>query len=61
MNLKLPTIPFGIVACAFFRQPFSKQLYKQYGDCTENDEENVITYDMRMRMPESKKKKGVRY
>ena len=22
----LPTIPFGIVECAFFRQPFSKQL-----------------------------------
>ena len=22
-----PRLPFGIVACAFFRQPFSKQLY----------------------------------
>ena len=32
MNLKLPTIPFGIVACAFFRQPFSKQLYNIYED-----------------------------
>ena len=27
VNVKLPTIPFGIVACAFLRQPFSKQLY----------------------------------
>ena len=24
VNSKLPTIPFGIVACTFFRQPFSK-------------------------------------
>ena len=30
VNLKLPKIPFGIVACAFFRQPFSKQLYMRF-------------------------------
>ena len=26
-ELKPPTMPFGIVACFFFRQPFLKQLY----------------------------------
>ena len=26
-SLQLPTIPFEIVACSFFRQPFSKWLY----------------------------------